>query len=243
MISTAQLYIYSEEYIVRKTKNVLFETLFEAVLFDLDGTLYDTLPLHFKAYNQTLRDLHIKLLSWEEFIEMSIFSGKKVIDFIQYRYPDTDTKLFYEIKNHYYQKLVEQGLKLRVGVDEFVNSLRSNNLPFAIVTSGRKKSLDLVFTKSWPCPFPDVFVTNDHVHKTKPSPAPYLFAIEKLNRNPARCVVFEDSIAGVYSAKEAGTVCIQISTPLTEHKKNENADFLLSSFEQLKIIVKSVVEP
>lgn len=118
------------------------------------------------------------------------------------------------------------------GVETLINRLCSHKIPIALVTAGLRSRLD----HSVPAGFLEKFdtvVTGDMTQHGKPSPEPYLKAIEKLRLEPEDCVVVENAPLGIQSAKKAGAYCIALRSTLSNGYLNE-ADEVLDSFEDLE---------
>jgi beta-phosphoglucomutase-like phosphatase (HAD superfamily) len=81
----------------------------------------------------------------------------------------------------------------------------------------------------------DVIVTREDYKKSKPDPEPYLITAKKLNISPKDCVVIEDSLTGLKSAKSAGMKCIMIPTGLTKKQDFKEADLVVKSAKYINI--------
>ena len=181
--------------------------MFDAILFDLDGTLVDTESLALAAGLAAFAELGHPVT--EEFLHQLVgvdlpsagaITGQSL--------PFLDQKALHPIwQKGFLQAMDEKGLPLKSGVTQLIGArLR----PMAIVTSsGRKEAhhkigmagLDDIF---------DLVITLDDVTAPKPAPDPYLMAAARLGVSPARCLVFEDSETGAQAAYKAGCCVVQV---------------------------------
>jgi beta-phosphoglucomutase-like phosphatase (HAD superfamily) len=175
----------------------------EAVLFDLDGTLVDTMPLHFQAYRDVLAEIGIPL-TFEHFMEVSGGAARETIprlvgahrcdlsvEDIHGRKVKRAEALFRDIR--------PQALPCALLLPLFAQSH-----PVGLVSSGSRKSVATTLeVMSWTSLFTTI-VTGDDVARAKPAPDGYLKAAAALSVDPERCLVFEDMDDGVIAAEAAG---------------------------------------
>ncbi len=177
----------------------------QAILFDLDGVLLDTEPLHGKAWRETARVLGA-YLSDEQLILLQgrrrKDCAKKVLEWAE---KQIDIKSVLEIHQPISKGLLKHA-KPMPGAEELIKWCHSNNLPIALITSSSSNSIKI---KTSPHPWLDLFlikVQGDDplLSKGKPSPDPYLLGAKKLSLEPEYCWAVEDSISGTKSALSAG---------------------------------------
>ena len=187
---------------------------YDAVIFDCDGTLVDSMPAHFEAWCEALA-LHGAggVFKEDVFIAMG---GRPTLDIVIDLNSQNDLKLDPETvafaKRESFLKRMKT-VRLIKEVAEFAESLRGR-LPMAIATGGTRmvveKTLQAVGCSDW---FDEV-VTADDVKEGKPSPEIFLRAAELLGVDPSRCLVLEDAPAGILAAQRAGMQVIAIPSPL-----------------------------
>lgn len=180
--------------------------MFDACLFDLDGTLIDTESLAISSNLEVFAALgHPVSL---DFLHQLI--GKDSVAagaLIAKAYPTLDIE---ELDRALYQSFYSRigaGLPLKPGASELLAQI---TMPKAIVTStgreGAHRKLEVAGIAGF---FADV-ITRDDVTRAKPDPEPYLLAARRLGVTPARCLVFEDSDIGAEAAHRAGCVVVQV---------------------------------
>lgn len=187
---------------------------FDAVVFDCDGTLVDSMPAHFEAWCEALA-LHGAggVFKEDVFIAMG---GRPTRDIVVDLNSEYDLKLNPEAvalaKREAFLKRMPSVCLIRE-VAEFAESLRGK-VPMAIATGGTRlvieKTLKAVGISDW---FDEV-VTADDVKEGKPAPDIFLKAAELMGVAPERCLALEDAPAGILAAQRAGMQVIAIPSPL-----------------------------
>ena len=188
---------------------------FDAVIFDCDGTLVDSMSSHFEAWCEALA-LHGAggVFKEDVFIAMG---GRPTRDIVVDLNSEYDLKLNPETvalaKREAFLKRMSAVCLIRE-VAEFAESLRGK-VPMAIATGGSRhvieKTLKAVGISDW---FDEV-VTADDVAEGKPAPDIFLRAAKLVGVSPDRCLVLEDAPAGILAAQRAGMQVIAIPSPLS----------------------------
>lgn len=177
---------------------------FEGYIFDCDGTLADSMPIHFESWRYVLNKQGAQFeLTWELFYSMAGMGIVHSVERFNEKFnhsldPVTlmkDIKLYVNENLHRVEPMVEV-----IEVARTVSKLRPTSVasggPQAIV----HRTLEIIKAK-------EIFhhiVTQDDVVNCKPHPEIFLYAAEKMGVDPTRCLVFEDSLLGIEAAKSAG---------------------------------------
>lgn len=189
-------------------------TGFEAVIFDCDGTLVDSMPAHFEAWCEALA-----LYGAHGVFKEDVFfamGGRPTLDIVvelndEYDLKLDPTKVAMAKREAFLKRLDMVTLIEEVAV--FAESLRGR-MPMAIATGGSRmvieKTLRIVGVSDW---FDEV-VTADDVVDGKPAPDIFLKAAKLLGVVPAKCLALEDAPAGILAAQRAGMQVIAIPCPL-----------------------------
>lgn len=184
--------------------------MFDAIFFDLDGTLVDTERLAQVSNREAFAALGHEV-SEELLHEMIGKDEASVARLISEAYPEIDLeKLGLELITRFKHGLAA-GLDLKPGARALLDHLP---LPAALVTSSRRDSANV---KLRAAKIEGVFariITADDVTACKPAPEPYLLAAKEFGLDPARCLVFEDSEIGAEAAYRAGCRVVQIQDVL-----------------------------
>jgi len=199
-------------------------------LFDLDGTLVDSLPAVERSWINWA-------LSWGVNPQdvLAFIHGKQAITslrhFMEGESEETIQKEFLKLEQ--IEATDTEGVTALPGAHLLLSELNRQNIPWAIVTSGsmpvasaRHKAANL--------PEPEVFITAEQVKHGKPQPDAYLLGAERLGLAPEDCVVVEDAAAGVMAGLAAGCKVIAVNAP-DDTPGIENVDFDLSTLEILLV--------
>lgn len=204
---------------------------YKAVLFDMDGVIVDSEPLHVAAFQATLKN-YGHSLSGEQYKQH--FAGrtdeagfKQYFDYIA---ETVELPVIMDEKAKAYLALAADQLTPYPGVLEFIRDLAAHEVRLALVTGSLRAEADVVL-KTFD--LTDVFATviaAEDVTDGKPSPEGYLRGARDLSVEPADCIIIEDAPSGVQAAKAAGIRCVAVTNT---HTKEELAVATLT-VEQLK---------
>jgi len=197
----------------------------KAFLFDLDGVLIDSEPLHGEAWKKTAALFDLNLT----YNQLKLLRGKRRIDcaneLIKLIPKAVKVKELLNLHRPISRKLILNAQPMQGG-ESLVKRCHENNIPMALVTSSSYESFQI---KAAPHQWMNLFsvkVLGDDksLAKGKPAPDPYLLAAEKLNIAPQQCWAVEDSISGVSSALEAGCSVFFLKEKNDELTKREVFD-------------------
>jgi beta-phosphoglucomutase family hydrolase len=204
-----------------------------AAIFDLDGTLIDNNTYHLQSWLQYLKDKNREMTEEEYKAKVNGRTNKDVIEYIyQRKMEDEEAMKYAHEKEAIYRQLYAPYIKPVAGLLELLEKLRSLSIPMAIATSGIQVNIDFLFEHIPIRSYFDVIVNSAHISKGKPDPEIYIKTAELLKVSPAECLVFEDAVVGINSAKAAGMKVVGV---LTTHKAEElsGADILIKDFSEL----------
>lgn len=190
------------------------ESSFEALIFDLDGTLADSMPAHFKSWCQALAEHGSPSVFPEDvFYAMGGRPTRDIVEILngeQGLHLDPDGVAMSK-KRHFLEVLNEVEL-----IEEVADFARQNRgkVPMAVASGGSRlvveKTLQILGISDW---FDEV-VTADDVENGKPSPDIFLETAQRLGIDPEKCVVFEDGRAGIEAARAAKMEVVVVPTHL-----------------------------
>lgn len=205
----------------------------KAVIFDMDGVITDSEPLHTEAFGTILDKYGVKRTP--EVIE-KIIGLTEIDEWVYYKqiFPQIidNVETLIEKKQKAYVKLGKE-IKFFPGFKELFSEIKKNNFKIALTTSNRVFYINYQLPKEIINSF-DAIISGNDITKGKPYPEPYAKTINKLNLNPNECIVIEDSVNGIKSAKAAGAYCIAVTNTFPKEKLQE-ADLIINSLTELTI--------
>lgn len=184
----------------------------KAILFDYDGVLVSSEPIHLQAWMQLLNELGLPWNSeGKQIIQnnigktapevLSLYLNQMKSDWKELK---IDPQTLAQRKNTLFLSIAEKHLSAYPGVYEGLQWLRSMKVAVAVVSNARRRELkstmDVLGLTEWT----DEVVSRDDVPSFKPSPVPYLFAAASLGAEPRECIAVEDSPTGLEAALLAG---------------------------------------
>jgi beta-phosphoglucomutase len=210
----------------------------QAVIFDMDGVLIDSYSLHKNVWN-SISEKHGFVLDDIEFTKLFGLTSYEGVRSIKQLKGLSDMELdnFVAMTDARFREVFVTQVKLIKGSLEFVKKLKENNFPTGIGTSAPKENVRVFLDSLKINDLFDVIVSGDDVSKGKPDPEIYLKASNSLSIEPEKCLVFEDSLMGITSAKRAGMLCVALSTTHASEDLSI-ADHVIPDFSNLWEIVE-----
>ena len=209
--------------------------MLNALIFDFDGIIVDTEPLHFAAFNEVLKPLK-KSFTWEEYCETYIgFDDRDAFRtaFAKEGVCTKDLNHLIKEKAVAFQKRVHEGkAKPLPGAIELIKSLPST-LPVALCSGALREDVDPILRQLGIEAYFDVIVTANDTSRSKPDPAPYRLVLERLGiNNPQTTIAIEDTPAGILSAKENNLKVLAVTNSYDRDYLIE-ADAVIDSLEKI----------
>ncbi|WP_455365057.1 HAD family hydrolase [[Eubacterium] cellulosolvens] len=203
-----------------------------AVIFDMDGLLVDTEPLHHQSWKTLFKDefhrplpsVYKKILGQKEEEVMT-----QLVNSINVQ---ANVKELVKIKHQIYHDLIRRRVTFMPGARELINDLKGRYM-LALSTSSTKECADIILRKLQIEDVFDAIATGDDVREGKPHPEIYHFIRRMLEIAPSECLVLEDTENGVNSAKNAGMWCIAVPNQYTKHGDFSRANLIVESLAEM----------
>lgn len=175
---------------------------FAGYIFDCDGTLADTMPLHYRAWLAALKE-HNAEFPEALFYELGGVPTERIIEILNERHghsmPVRETATE---KDDLFVQMIPQILPIEPVV-QFVHQFHGTK-PLAVASGGTREIVTKILDALGILKKFDAIVTTEDCRHGKPAPDPFLEAARRLGLAPARCLVFEDTTAGITAAEAAG---------------------------------------
>jgi beta-phosphoglucomutase family hydrolase len=184
---------------------------FRAYLFDCDGTIVDSMPLHYVAWKKALAE-------WSCTFEEELFyawGGRPVHDIIASLNDMHGLNMPVDAVAHRKESLYHEQLPQLQAIDEVVAHIEAQHgrIPLAVVSGGRRSSVVGSLSALSLIDKFDTLVCAEDYKNGKPAPDAFLLAAERLGVPPASCLVFEDTDMGIEAATAAGMASVRVPQP------------------------------
>ena len=185
---------------------------FRAYLFDCDGTIADSMPLHYIAWKKALGEYGC---TFDEQLFYS-WGGKPAVEIIADLNKMQDLNMPPEALAEHKEDLYFALLPQLQAIPEVVDIIQAEHgrIPFAVVSGGRRNSVTNSLTTLGLLDKFETIVGAEDYKNSKPAPDAYLLAAARLGVAPGDCLVFEDTDMGIQAATAAGMASVKIASPL-----------------------------
>ncbi|MEK6286579.1 MAG: HAD family phosphatase [Acidobacteriota bacterium] len=217
--------------------------MLRAIIFDCDGVIADTEPLHLAAFDRVLREEGIAITE-EDYLahylaldDRSCFTrafGERGRSLTQDQLNEMIGR-----KAEYVRQMMQAGLQIFPGAAEFIHRA-AECYPLAIASGALRIEIELILEYGGLRDCFRVIVSSEDVARSKPNPDPFLEALDLLNAlsgdpiKPGECLVIEDSIRGIRAAREAAMPCLAVSNTYPKEKLSE-ANRIIESLAALSL--------
>ena len=208
--------------------------MLKGIIFDMDGVIVNSEPMHYKAYCLTLKEYEITY-PYEIYKNYIGSTNAKLIEDIRSRHtlPCTNDEFIKKLSEQKDFLIDKNGFEEIKGIRALVKTLHAAGYKLAVASSSPYEYIIRV-TKAFEIyNYFDKIVSGANVPNPKPAPDVFLKTADELNLAPSECIVIEDSTNGVRAAKAAGMPCIGFYNPDSGDQILEEASVIVKSFENL----------
>lgn len=211
--------------------------MIKAVIFDMDGVILNSEPLHFEADFRTMREFGMELPE-EVFVAYVGTTGPEMWGdlIVRYGIPDTLDGVIARQKAHKLRLLAETQLEAITGVIGLLQQVKHAGLRIGLASSSPRYFIEAVIENLGISGCFEAVLSGEEVPRGKPDPAIFLKTAELLGVKPQECLVIEDSSHGVSAAKAAGMRCVGYVNPTSGEQDLSMADAVINDFISLDMI-------
>jgi len=187
---------------------------YNAVLFDMDGVIVDSMPYHFISWFETLKKYKVTVSPFDIYEKEGEKCEVCVRRFFERDKIKCDDKVVNEVlrlRDKLYKKYFK--VHLFSDIEPVINKLKEKGFYLAIVTGSNREKVKSMLPNKILSKF-DVVIAADMIKRGKPFPDSYLTAARKLNIKPNECIVVENAPYGIKAAKAAKMFCVAVTTSL-----------------------------
>lgn len=204
----------------------------QAVLFDMDGVLVDSVAAHMHAWNASLEQGHLTPLDLSTYLDYVGKSNREILtrhlDRLGLDLPAAARTELIDRKENLLRTSMRNGAKTTPGVTDWLEYLGNKGIRCAVASSGEMANIVTVLESLRLANYFTSLVSGSGLPATKPDPLIFLLAAASLGVSPERCLVVEDAPAGIQAAKAAGMASCAVCTTVPAHELRE-ADILLEN--------------
>ncbi|MDU0372514.1 HAD family hydrolase [Hymenobacter endophyticus] len=215
------------------------------VIFDMDGVIVDTEPVHRYAYYRHFEELGIEVPA-DEYATFTGRSTKNVYQFLKDKHglgPEVEELVL--AKRDFFNRAFDEqpDLDLLAGVRTLIEDLHQHQMQLILASSASKSTIDRVMRRFALGPYFSHLVSGEDFPRSKPDPAIFEHAASLSEAPKQQCVVIEDSSNGVTAAKAAGIFCIGYSSEHSPLQDLSHADLVVAHFRELTAARIATLEP
>ena len=204
---------------------------FKGAIFDLDGVIVNTVPLHFKAWKEMFNE-YGKSFSFQDYKNIvdgipRVGGARAILTDLS----DEEIKTACDKKQEYFLECLKtEGIEVYKTTISLIEELRSNNIKIAVISSSKNcpsilKKLDLY-------KLIDIEISGNDIAKGKPDPQIFLTARDRMGLESSECIVFEDASLGVEAAKRADIFTVGVDRH-NDAGRLEKADLIVKDLGEL----------
>ncbi|MCR5756731.1 MAG: HAD family phosphatase [Selenomonas sp.] len=207
----------------------------KAVIFDMDGVIIDSEPIHSRVKMDTFAHFGIPFNEQDLAHYMGRTSGAIFRETLaKCGRQDIRSEDMAAYKHAHYLEILQGGEIAPVaGSVELIKSLYDAKIPLALATSSNVKVMDTVLDSFAIRPYFRSILSGGELPESKPNPAIYLISADRLGVEPEDCLVIEDTTNGIMAAKRAGMYCVAYRNPNSGQQDLALADEVVNSLREL----------
>lgn len=209
--------------------------MLKAVLFDMDGVIVDTEPLHKKAYYAMFDEfgLNVSQEMYESFTGQSTRNVcNRLIDFFELK---NETEELIDCKRKHFKFLFDNDpdFDLLPGVLDLIKNLHQNNIDLVLASSASMNTITWVFDRFDLHPYFKDKISGASLTASKPNPEIFQIAAKLAGALPSECIVIEDSSSGLKAANGAGMYAVAYNSANSHNQDYSLAGKIISSFDEI----------
>lgn len=208
--------------------------MLKAVIFDMDGVLIDSEPVHLEAHRRLMEKLGLPFDKqyYMQFVGSTTDNMWKVLKH-DYNITLSNDELM-KMSDEFIKEINgTEGYPVMKGASDMIKRLSKAGLKLAIASSSGMERINYSINKLGVADKFDAIVSGLAVSHPKPAPDTFLEAAKRLGVSPEECVVVEDSVNGMKAAQNADMVCVMYENTSMGEQNSEYADYILQSFEDV----------
>ena len=215
----------------------LSEKKLQAFIFDMDGVIIDSEPIHSRVKMETFRHFGI---DFDESRLSSYMGGTSGLIFKDVVAESGRTDITPEMltaykHKHYLEVLQSGGIDPVEGTRELIRALHEAGVPLGLATTSHPPVMNAILDNFEIRKYFTFVISGGELPESKPNPAIYLISAERLGAKPENCCVLEDTTNGILAAKRAGMYCIAFHNPHSGEQDLSLADRVVEKMAEIEV--------
>ena len=219
--------------------------MLRAIIFDFDGVIADTEPLHLKAFQLTLMEKGIELSDEDYFANYLAYDDKTLFKELltdrNYEHNEALISDFMNQKSEHFERVLKGNILVLEGVPEFISEV-SGKYPLAIGSGALRAEIVEILESAALTEHFEIIVSADEVINCKPDPEVFIEALKRINDMDSvtqtitsdECLVIEDSASGIKAAHSAGMKCLAVTNSYAAQRLSE-AELITESLKGISL--------
>ncbi len=212
--------------------------MLQAIIFDLDGTLVDSLPYHHESWRIFFKNNNLEENDFSEILKE--YKGGGTLELMTSVFGDMYTKdelkKMSDDKEVIFRDIYKNKIYPIEGLNKFLDNLKENNILLSIGSNAIRKNVLMTIEELGITNYFSSIICGDEVSKGKPDPEMYIKTLSYLNVRKDECIIFEDSIEGHTAAKNAGIKSIGVtSSQSSEILKSVGAFKTINDYTEISL--------
>jgi len=209
----------------------------KGVIFDMDGVIIDSQPMHYEGDMMTLEycNIHSSLKELQEYAGTSDQNRYKIWK-EKYNLGPSIQELIAYRENIMLKLIKTSNLEAITGIRKLLSDIKDKSMKLALASSSTYRFIEAVLCKLNIKLFFDAVVSGDDISKGKPAPDIFLKAAELISCNPKECVVIEDSANGVNAAANANMKCVGYINKNSGNQNITASTVIIEDFSQINAL-------
>ncbi|WP_372754392.1 HAD family hydrolase [Mariniflexile sp.] len=209
--------------------------MLKAVIFDMDGVIIDSEPMHHKAYHDMFDEVNITVSNelYESFTGQSTLNiCKRLCDVFEL---SETPEYLVSLKRKHYKRFFETNSDLALidGVEDLIKDYHSNGLKLVLGSSAAMSSINQIFDRFDLNQYFIAKLSGADLKESKPHPEIFINAVKASGYTANECIVIEDSTNGIEAAKGAGVFCVGFDSFHSKNQDYTKADLVIKDFNEI----------